>query len=64
MRGGLEDSEDLRDPDDPRYLWEQYDLEVSGLLGFPGGYRIFTGLLDRTGVIYIGLREHAGSCIV
>lgn len=63
MSGGLEDSEDLCDPDDPRYLWEQYDLEVWGFLGFPRGYRILSSL-DRTEVIYIGLHEPASIYIV
>lgn len=43
MRGGSEDSEDLCDPDDPRYLWPRYDLEVSGFLEFPPRLSDFEG---------------------
>lgn len=55
VRGGLEDSGDLCDPDDPEIsLGPRYDLEVSGFLEFARGYRIFRGL-DRTGVILRGI---------
>lgn len=56
---GLEDSEDLCDPDDPRYLWPRYDLEVSE---FPPRLSDFEGL-DRAAVILRRITGQIGGSV-